>query len=103
MEIKKDRCLDGPIVRKWNGRVKVVTGISCSGKSYFLFRLSWDHLVAEWVPEDHIITVALDDFYSRFLRDALKLTEHVTERVLFPDGMVPCPDRRDPSCLRLGH
>lgn len=86
MEIRRDRYLDRLIVRKWNGKVKVVTGIRRSGKSYLLFKLFRDHLIAEGVPEDHIIAVALDDVYSRDLRDALRLVEHIDGRASDPDG-----------------
>lgn len=86
MEIRRDRYLDRLTARKWNGRVKVVTGVRRSGKSYLLFKLFRDHLISEGVTEDQIIAVALDDVHSRPLRDALKLVEHIDKRASDPDG-----------------
>ena len=39
MEIKRDRCLNRLIARKWNGSVKVITGLRRCVKSYLLFKL----------------------------------------------------------------
>ena len=81
MEIARDRYLRKLIVRKRNGRPKVITGIRRCGKSYLLFRLFREHLLSEGVPEDNIISVALDDASNRNLRDCGALTEYVLKRV----------------------
>ena len=81
MEIARDRYLRKLIVRKRNGRPKVITGIRRCGKSYLLFRLFKEHLLSEGVPEDNIISVALDDASNRNLRDCGALTEYVLKRV----------------------
>ena len=56
MEIARDRYLRRLIVRKRNGKPKIITGIRRCGKSYFLFRLFRNHLLSEGVPEENIIT-----------------------------------------------
>ena len=88
MEIRRDRYLDRLIRRKWNGSVKVVTGIRRCGKSYLLFKLFRNHLLSEGVPESNIIGIELDDISNRRLRDSMALYEHVVSRVRSADG--PC-------------
>lgn len=88
MEIKRDRYLDRLIARKWNGSVKVVTGIRRCGKSYLLFKLFRDHLISEGVPESNIICISLDDISNRHLRDSVALYEHVVSELESTDG--PC-------------
>ena len=59
--IERRKYLDALIRRQWNGRIKVITGIRRCGKSTLLFDLYREHLLADGVPEDHIILLALDD------------------------------------------
>lgn len=80
--------MDRVIKRKWNGSVKVITGIRRCGKSYLLFKLFRDHLLSEGVPESNIIGIALDDFSNKHLRDAKTLYDHIVSRVESADG--PC-------------
>lgn len=87
MEIPRDRYLDRLLVRRWNRKVKIVSGIRRCGKSYLLFTLFRNRLVSEGVPEDHIIGISLDDVFSRPLRDALALVEHIM-------GLTPDPGER---------
>ena len=49
MEIKRNIYLNKLISKKHNGLIKVVTGIRRCGKSYLLFNLFKDHLLAEGV------------------------------------------------------
>lgn len=88
MEIKRDRYLDRLIKRKWNGSVKVVTGIRRCGKSYLLFKLFRNHLISEGVPESNIIGIELDDIANRHLRDSMSLYDHIVSRVRSVEG--PC-------------
>lgn len=57
MEIKRDIYLNKLINKKHNGLIKVVTGIRRCGKSYLLFNLFKDHLLAEGVDKEHIIDI----------------------------------------------
>ena len=59
--IKRDFYLNQLIDKKENGLIKVITGIRRCGKSYLLFNLFYDYLLASGVKEEQIITVALDD------------------------------------------
>ncbi|MGN0287433.1 MAG: ATP-binding protein [Atopobiaceae bacterium] len=61
--------------------MKVITGIRRCGKSVLLFHLFKDRLLAEGVPADHIIEVALDRRGSEALRNPNLLYDHVLARV----------------------
>ena len=61
MIVKRDFYLDKLISRKNNGLVKIVTGIRRCGKSFLLMELFRSHLIKEGVPENHIISIALDE------------------------------------------
>ena len=43
--IERKKYLDALIKRKWNGRIKVITGIRRCGKSTLLFELFKDYLI----------------------------------------------------------
>ncbi len=61
MEIKRDFYLNKLIEKKWNGRIKIITGLCRVGKSYLLFNLFKNHLLKEKVEEDQITTFAFDN------------------------------------------
>ena len=81
MEIKRDHYLNKLIRHKKNGLVKIVTGIRRCGKSYLLFKLFRDHLISSGVKEDHIISVALDDYGNKRLLDPDELYRHVKNSI----------------------
>ncbi len=68
-EIRRDYYLDRMIKRKNNGLIKIVTGIRRCGKSYLLRTLFKKHLLADGVPEDHIIEMAFDLYDNIAFRD----------------------------------
>ena len=77
MEIRRDVYLDKLIRKKQNGLIKVVTGVRRCGKSYLLFQLFHNHLLASGVPADHILEVALDDRSNKALRDPDAMLRYV--------------------------
>lgn len=77
MRIERDTYLQKLIEKKWNGHVKVVTGLRRSGKSYILFELFREHLLSEGVARDDIIGVELDKITNAGLRHPIKLYEHI--------------------------
>lgn len=81
MEIKRDMYLNKLIRHKGNGMVKIITGVRRCGKSYLLFKLFRDHLVDSGVAQDHIISIALDDYGSRALQNPDELYNYVKSRV----------------------
>ena len=81
MVIRRDRYLERLIGKQNNGMIKVITGIRRSGKSYLLFNLFYDHLLASGTPEDNIICIALDDVENEAYRDPYRLYSYIKERV----------------------
>ena len=81
MEIKRDMYLNKLIRHKGNGMVKIITGVRRCGKSYLLFKLFRDHLVESGVAQDHIISIALDDYGNRALQNPDELYNYVKSRV----------------------
>ncbi len=74
------------MARRWNGRVKVVTGIRRCGKTYLLFTIFRNRLLEEGVPEDHIIAVDLESEENTPLLEPSALTSYVLERSPDADG-----------------
>ena len=81
MEIKRDRYLQELIDRKGNGLIKIVTGIRRSGKSYLLFTIFYNHLLASGIEEDHIITMDMDDLENKPYRDPLTLLHYIKSKI----------------------
>ena len=80
--IKRDKYLDLLIAKKWNGMIKVVTGIRRCGKSYLLFNIFKSYLLNSGVKEDEIIEVALDSVEFEELCDRKKLYEYIKSKVI---------------------
>ena len=79
--IKRDKYLGQLIDKQNNGLIKVITGLRRVGKSYLLFNIYYDYLIANNVPEDQIITLSLDDDENEAYRDPKALSKYVRERV----------------------
>lgn len=77
MIFNRDRYTDALIRKKWNGRIKVITGLRRCGKSTILFDLFHKHLLETGTPEKNIISLALDDDTNRAFRDPYKLSDYV--------------------------
>ena len=65
------------IKSKWDGQIKVVTGIRRVGKSVLLFELYKEHLINEGVSEENIITISLDQRKYFKYRNPITLCEYV--------------------------
>ena len=85
MEIKRDYYLNKLIGHRKNGLVKIVTGVRRCGKSYLLFKLFRDYLTRSGIQNDHIISLALDDYGNRQLLDPDELYRHV-KNFIVDDG-----------------
>lgn len=79
--IKRDRYLNRLIAHKHNGLVKIVSGLRRCGKSYLLFNLFKDHLLVSGIKEDHIITLALDDYKNKQYRTPDACYDFVVTRI----------------------
>lgn len=47
--------------KRWNGKVKIITGIRRCGKSFLLNTLYKQALIDEGVPKDSFVEIALDE------------------------------------------
>ena len=82
MEIKRDLYLQKIINRMHNGMIKVITGIRRSGKSYLLFIIFKNYLLAEGVPEDHIISIELDMLENEKYRNPYEILEFIKSNIV---------------------
>lgn len=84
MIIKRDYYLNQLINSKHNGMIKVITGIKRSGKSYLLFELFNNYLLANNIDSNHIIKFAFDsqDYLDLIGEDLLDI--NITKRKVDP-------------------
>ena len=75
--IKRDRYLDKIKRNKWNGEIKVITGIRRCGKSVLLFDLFYDYLISQGIKEEEIIKIQLDQRKFYQFRNPITLCEYV--------------------------
>lgn len=81
MDIKRDIYLNRLIHRMHNGMIKVVTGIRRCGKSYLLFKIFYQYLRNNAVPEENIIMMELDRWKNREYRNPEALLEYIDSRM----------------------
>lgn len=81
MEIKRDGYLQQLISYRFDGLVKVITGIRRCGKSYLLKNIYRDYLMGTGVREEQIITIELDLAKDIKYRNPLLLSSYVREKV----------------------
>ena len=81
MEIKRDSYLEQLISYRFDGLVKVITGIRRCGKSYLLKNIYRDYLIEKGVKEEQIITIELDLAKDIKYRNPLILSSYVREKV----------------------
>ncbi len=77
MIIKREQYVEALLNKRWNGKVKIVTGIRRCGKSFLLSTLYKDFLITEGVPEDCFVEIALDRKADMKYRNPNKLYEYV--------------------------
>lgn len=81
MQYARKQYMDQLIRKKDNGRVKVITGLRRSGKSYLLFTLYRQYLLDSGIGEDQIIGLALDEIDNVKYRDPFQLNSTIKERM----------------------
>ncbi len=81
MEIKRDVYLQQLISYRFDGLVKVITGIRRCGKSYLLKNIYRDYLLQNGVKDEQIITIELDLAKDIKYRNPLLLSSYVREKV----------------------
>ncbi|MBR1837090.1 MAG: ATP-binding protein [Kiritimatiellae bacterium] len=81
MTIARNGYIDRLLESRGNGMVKVLVGLRRCGKSFLLFRLFKERLLAEGVPPGSIVEVALDARENAALRDPDTLGEALRARL----------------------
>lgn len=81
MEIRRDLYLNALKSKMNNGRIKIITGIRRCGKSYLLFHLFKNFLLAEGIKQEQIIEIALDRKEFGGLRNPEMLYDYITEKI----------------------
>ena len=81
MEIKRDSYLQQLISYRFDGLVKVITGIRRCGKSYLLKNIYRDYLLENGVKDEQIITIELDLAKDIKYRNSLILSSYIREKV----------------------
>lgn len=75
--IERENYLRQLVKAKNNGFPKVITGIRRCGKSFLLKEIYREYLLSENIPENHIITIDLDEDKNAPYRDPIRLGEYV--------------------------
>lgn len=81
MQYSRKQYLDQLIQKMDNGRVKVITGLRRSGKSYLLFTLFRQYLHDIGVGPSQIIGLALDEIDNAKYRNPFELNKVIKERM----------------------
>ena len=81
MQYARKQYLNQLIRKKDNGRIKGITGLRRSGKSYLLFTLYRQYLLDSGVQENQIVGLALDEIDNAKYRNPFELNRIVKERI----------------------
>ena len=85
MIVKRDNLLNELKIRRNNGMIKIITGMRRCGKSFLLFNLFSEALMAEGVKKDHIIKINLEDRRLKNLRDPDELLHYIDAQIVDQD------------------
>ena len=80
MNIERDQYISELLSKRWNGKVKIITGIRRCGKSFLLFNLYKDYLLNEGVAKDCFVELALDKKAHVKYRNPNELYEYVLRK-----------------------
>ena len=80
MVINSDRYVSELLSKRWNGKVKIITGIRRCGKSFLLFTLYKNFLLKEGVTKDCFVELALDKKAHMKYRNPNELYDYVLRK-----------------------
>lgn len=80
MVIQRDQYVSELLSKRWNGKVKIITGIRRCGKSFLLSILYKEHLLKEGVEKDCFIELALDKKAHMKYRNPNELYNYVLRK-----------------------
>ena len=85
MIINRDEYLSKLLVKQWNGKVKIITGIRRCGKSYLLSTLYKNYLLEQGVEGNSFIEIALDKKKDIKYRNPNLLYEYIVSQTVDED------------------
>ena len=80
MIIKREQYISDLLNKRWNGKVKIITGIRRCGKSFLLFNLYKDYLLNEGVAKECFVELALDKKAHAKYRNPNELYDYVLRK-----------------------
>lgn len=80
MTIDRNEYVEQLLAKRWNGKVKIITGIRRSGKSFLLSVLFKNRLIEEGADEGDFVEVALDRKSDIKYRNPNSLYDYVVKR-----------------------
>ena len=80
MIIERNEYVDQLLAKRWNGKIKIITGLRRSGKSFLLSTLYKRRLMQEGVERDAFIEIALDRKSDMAYRNPNLLYDYVMAR-----------------------
>ena len=80
MTIQREQYISELLSKRWNGKVKIITGIRRCGKSFLLFNLYKDYLLNEGVAKDCFVELALDKKAHAKYRNPNELYDYVLRK-----------------------
>ena len=80
MTIQREQYISELLNKRWNGKVKIVTGIRRCGKSFLLFNLYKDYLLNEGVAKDCFVELALDKKAHAKYRNPNEMYDYVLRK-----------------------
>ena len=84
MVIKRDHYVNQVIAKRWNGKVKIITGLRRCGKSYLLSELYKGVLLSEGVNESDIIELSLEKKSNAKYRNPIALQDYILSKASDP-------------------
>ncbi|MBQ7941937.1 MAG: AAA family ATPase, partial [Muribaculaceae bacterium] len=83
--IDRTKYLNELVSLRNNGVIKVITGMRRCGKSYLLFEIFTSFLKENGIKEDHIISVNLEDFRNKVMRNPENLYAYIESCIIDND------------------
>ncbi len=77
MDIQRNEYVEQLFAKSWNGKVKIITGLRRSGKSYLLSHLYKQFLIDQGVEEDCFVEMDLEDTTNVAYRNPNTLYEYI--------------------------
>lgn len=82
MEFNRELYINKLLTCKNNGKVKLITGINCVGKSYFLFEIFLNYLLNHGCDKKHIFKIDLMEHRSEKFQKTEELLLHINNNII---------------------